>query len=97
MFTRFGAGAETLARDHDDFFFQVEAEVLLYGATKPGAYVTVQGEPDGTFTMRLCLPDKRQVIPAVSASADGVEQRTVVVAIERNTKYMEPLIREAAD
>jgi hypothetical protein len=102
MFTRFGAGAETLAREHDDFFFQVEAEVLLYGATKPGSYVTVQGEPvrlrpDGTFTMRLTLPDKRQVIPAVSASADGVEQRTVVVAIERNTKYMEPLIRESVD
>jgi hypothetical protein len=26
-----------------------------------------------------------------------VEQRTVVVAIERNTKYMEPLIRESVD
>ena len=102
MFTRFGAGAESLARDQDDFFFQVEAEVLLYGATKPGAYVTVQGEPvrlrpDGTFTMRLSLPDKRQVIPAVSASSDGVEQRTVVIALERNTKYMEPVIRESAD
>jgi hypothetical protein len=102
MFTRFGAGAESLAREQDDFFFQVEAEVILYGATKPGAYVTVQGEPvrlrpDGTFTMRLSLPDKRQVIPAVAASADGVEQRTAVIALERNTKYMEPLIRESAD
>jgi hypothetical protein len=62
----------------------------------------VQGEPvrlrpDGTFTMRLSLPDKRQVIPAVAASSDGVEQRTAVIALERNTKYMEPVIRESAD
>lgn len=40
------------------------------------------------------MPDKRQVIPAVAASADGVEQRTVVLAIERNTKVLEPMIRE---
>ena len=30
----------------------------------------------------------------VAASADGVEQRTVVLAVERNTKVMEPQIRE---
>jgi len=58
------------------------------------------GEPvkvrsDGTFTVRLSMPDKRQVIPVVAASKDGIEERTIVVAVERNTKAMEPLIREA--
>ncbi len=50
--------------------------------------------PDGTFTVRLSMPDKRQVIPVVASSKDGVEERTIVVAVERNTKMMEPLIRE---
>ena len=70
--------------------------------TEPGARVTVHGEPvklrpDGTFTMRFSLPNCRQVIPATASSADGLEQRTVVLAVERNTKAMEPLIREAAE
>jgi len=61
--------------------------------------VTLGGEPvalrpDGTFTVRLSMPDKRQVLPVVASSSDGVEQHTVVLAIERNTKVMEPLIRE---
>jgi hypothetical protein len=40
------------------------------------------------------MPDRRQVIPAVSASADGVEKRTVVLAVERNTKVLEPMVNE---
>ena len=57
------------------------------------------GEPvkvraDGTFTMRLSMPDKRQVIPVVAASKDGTEERTIVVAVERNTKAMEPRVLE---
>ena len=44
--------------------------------------------------MRFSLPDSRQIIPAVAASADGVEERTIVLAIERNTKHLEPMIHE---
>jgi uncharacterized protein len=97
---RFQAGVEgLLGRDHA-FFFDLDAELLIFGATEPGARVTVHGEPvklrpDGTFTMRFSLPNCRQVIPATASSADGLEQRTVVLAVERNTKTMEPLIREA--
>ncbi len=59
----------------------------------------LQGEPvqvlaDGTFTVRMSLPDCRQVIPIVSSSADGVEQRTISLAIERNTKRMETIFRD---
>lgn len=97
---RFSAGVEGLLGRDQAFYFDLDAELLIFGATEPGARVTVHGEPvklrpDGTFTMRFSLPNCRQVIPATSASADGLEQRTVVLAVERNTKTMEPLIREA--
>ena len=61
--------------------------------------MTLQGDPvrlrpDGTFTVRFSMPNCRQVIPAVAVSADGIEQRTIVLAVERNTKTMEPLVRD---
>jgi uncharacterized protein len=95
----FGSGAERILNRHRDFHFEVDAEMILFGHTKPDARVTLAGEPvklrsDGSFTIRLSMPDKRQVLPVVAASPDGVEQRTVVIAIERNTKVLEPLTRE---
>lgn len=84
------------------FFFKLDAELIVYGATEPTAKVMIQGEPvqlrpDGTFTMRFSLPDGRQILPAVAYSADGVEERTIVLAVERNTKALEPLIHEASE
>ena len=81
------------------FWFQLDAELIVYGATESNAKVTLQGEPvklrpDGTFTMRFSLPDSRQIIPATAASADGIEERTIVLAVERNTKQLEPLMHE---
>ncbi len=81
------------------FWFQVDAELIVYGATDPAAKVTLQGVPgqlsaDGTFTVRFALPDRRQVIPAVARSRDGREERTIVLAVERNTKELEPIHRD---
>jgi hypothetical protein len=81
------------------FWFQLDAELIVYGATEPHARVTLQGEPvklrpDGTFTMRFSLPDSRQIIPAVATSPDGNEERTIVLAVERNTKHLEPVFHE---
>jgi hypothetical protein len=44
------------------FWFNVNAELIIYGATQPDARVTIGGQPvelrpDGTFTCRLALPD----------------------------------------
>jgi hypothetical protein len=77
------------------FAFQIDAELIVYGSTEPSARVTLQGQPvnlrsDGTFTMRFKLPDSRQIIPAVATSPDGMEERTIVLAVERNTKQLEP-------
>jgi len=82
-----------------DFHFHVDAELIVYGATEPNARVTLQGEPvqlrsDGTFTVRFSMPDARQIIPAVASSADGIEERTIVLAVERNTKELEPMIHD---
>jgi hypothetical protein len=73
----------------------IDAEMIVYGATRPGSYVTLQGEPvkvgaDGTFRVRFEMPNKRQVIPIVASSGDGSSKQTIVLAIERNTKVMEP-------
>jgi hypothetical protein len=94
--TSFGSGA-MLPSKQRKFWFQLDAELIVYGATEANARVTLQGEPvklrpDGTFTMRFSLPDSRQIIPAVAASADGIEERTIVLAVERNTKQLEPMI-----
>jgi hypothetical protein len=99
--TSFGSGAFQFGKQRQ-FRFQLDAELIVYGATEPNAKVTLQGEPiklrpDGTFTMRYSLPDSRQIIPAVAASADGVEERTIVLAVERNTKHLEPVINEVQE
>lgn len=95
--TSFGSGALNFAGKQRKFWFQLDAELIIYGATDPAARVTLQGEPvklrsDGTFTMRFSLPDGRQIIPAVATSPDGIEERTIVLAVERNTKHLEPMI-----
>ncbi len=99
--TSFGSGAFFYGKQRT-FWFQLDAELIVYGATEANARVTLQGEPvklrpDGTFTMRFSLPDSRQIIPAVAASADGVEERTIVLAVERNTKRLEPMIHEVSE
>jgi hypothetical protein len=99
---QFGSGAERVLNRHRDLEFHVDAEMILYGRTKPDAKVTVSGEPiklrpDGSFTVRQPMPDRRQVLPVVASTPDGVEQRTIVIAVERNTKVLEPMVRENND
>jgi hypothetical protein len=99
MRTRYGGGASRVLAASQDLSFAVDAELLVYGVCDPHAHVTLQGEPvplkdDGSFTVRMSLPDRRQVIPVVASSADGVEQRTIILAVERNTKVLEPVIRD---
>lgn len=99
LISRFGPGVDGLLGGRRPFHFEIDAELIVFGKTDPDAKVTLQNEPiklrpDGTFTVRYSMPNARQVIPAVAASANGLEQRTVVLAVERNTKTMEPLIRD---
>ncbi|MBM4000333.1 MAG: DUF4912 domain-containing protein [Planctomycetes bacterium] len=99
---RYGVGAERVLNRQRNFEFEVDAEMIIFGRTKAGAHVTLGGEPiklrdDGAFAVRLALPDRRQVLPIVASTADGVEHRTIVLAVERNTKVMEPVVKEATE
>jgi hypothetical protein len=92
-------GASAISIPGHEFHFEIDAELVVYGSTEIGAKVTIQGEPvrvrtDGSFTVRFSLPDSRQIIPAVASSADGVEERTIVLAVERNTKELEPTFHD---
>lgn len=94
----FGSGA-VLPGKLKKFFFEIDAQLIVYGKTDPTAAVTLQNEPvklrpDGTFTMRYPLPDSRQIIPAVATSTDGMEEQTIVLAVERNTKRLDPMIHD---
>ena len=79
--------------------FEVQAEIIVFGKATPTASVSIAGnpvktKPDGSFTVRMELPDRRQVLPVTAESQDGLQQRTTVIAIERNTKVLEPVSRD---
>ncbi|MCA9148109.1 MAG: DUF4912 domain-containing protein [Planctomycetales bacterium] len=95
-----GITRESINDREANFTLEVDAEMIVFGSTKPGAHVTMGGEPiklrdDGSFALRLPLPDRRQVLPITSSSRDGVMEQTVVLAVERNTKTMEAVTRDA--
>jgi hypothetical protein len=72
------------------FWFVLNTELIVYGATEPDAQVTVQGEPiklrpDGTFTLRYALPDGNQVIPVTAHSGDGIDSITIIPIVSKHT------------
>lgn len=85
----FGGGGEK-ARG---FWFNVNAELIIYGATEPDAKVTLGGHEiklraDGTFSFRFALPDGKYDLPAVAVSADGTDGRAAELRFSRETEYL---------
>jgi hypothetical protein len=75
------------------FWFNVNAELIIYGATEPNAKVTLGGHeiklrPDGTFSFRFSLPDGKYDLPAVAVSADGTDGRAADLKFTRDTQYL---------
>lgn len=75
--------------------FHLDAALIVSGTTHPQAQLSVNGQrvplaADGSFTLRLALADGRHIFPAVSVTPDGHESHTILLAVERNTKVMEP-------
>ncbi len=73
------------------FWFSINAELVLYGATEPDATVTIGGQPiqlrpDGTFSCRLALPDGNHTITVSAVSAQG-ELRQAELKVSRRTDY----------
>jgi len=74
------------------FWFNVNAELIIYGATEPDATVTIGDRtiklrPDGSFSFRFALPDGEYSLPAAAHSADGEETREAHLQFGRNTEY----------
>ena len=73
------------------FWFNVNAELVVYGATEPNATVTIGGRPiplrpDGSFTYRFALPDGQYELPVVAVSADGTDGRAAELKFSRATE-----------
>jgi hypothetical protein len=92
----YGTGADGSLRRARDFHFELDVEMVVFGSTQPNAKLIVGSEPvsvrtDGTFSARIPMPNTRQVIPVTSRARDGSDEQTIVIAVERNTKVMEPV------
>ena len=73
------------------FWFNINAELVIYGATEPGANVAVGGrpiqlQPDGTFSCRCSLPDGEHGVTVSAMSVEG-ELRQAALKFTRRTDY----------
>ncbi len=74
------------------FWFMVNAELIIYGATEPDAQVTIGGRviklrPDGSFSYRFSLPDGQYELPAVAIAYDKSDSRAAELKFSRGTEY----------
>ncbi|MBI3580575.1 MAG: DUF4912 domain-containing protein [Nitrospinae bacterium] len=87
-------GSERPARARDRFWYRLDCELVVYGATEPDATVTMMGEkvqlrPDGTFTARFALPDGIQVIDTKAVSANKKFEKTITPTVSRGTSVFQ--------
>ena len=78
----YGDGVSGLLATPRRLKFDVDAELIVFGSTKPNARVTLRGEPvklraDGSFTVRMSLPNQRQVIPVVASSHTALSSERI--------------------
>lgn len=74
-----------------EFWFNVNAELIVYGATEPNATVTFAGKPiplraDGSFRFHFALPDGQFELPVTAVSADGTDGRAAELKFARATE-----------
>jgi uncharacterized protein len=72
------------------FWFNVNAELIVYGATEPDAKVVFDGKKiplneDGTFRFQFALPDGNYMTPISATSPDAQETREVNLHFRRGT------------
>jgi hypothetical protein len=88
-----GISSPTRKRDQvKGFWFNVNAELIVYGATEPDATVSIGGRkiklrPDGSFSYRFALPDGNYEMPVVAISADETDGRAAEMKFSRHTEY----------
>ena len=74
------------------FWFNINAELIIYGATERGAKVTIGPRavalrPDGTFSFRFALPDGNYDLPVTAVAPDGEESRSAKLFFGRSSHY----------
>jgi len=74
------------------FWLNVNAELIIYGATEPDAKVAIGGReirlrPDGSFSIRFALPDGHYELPVTAVSADQTDGRAAKLRFHRHTEY----------
>lgn len=74
------------------FWLNLNAELVVYGATEPDAIVTIGGRPiplrpDGSFTYRFALPDGQYELPVVAISAVRTDGRAAELKFSRATEH----------
>jgi len=90
----FGASEQMIQpAERREFFLWVNTELTVYGGTAPDAELTFQGRKldlaaDGTFSVRLPLPDGVQDIPVVATSADGKDTKEIQLLVTRSTRFV---------
>ncbi|HTD67933.1 MAG TPA: DUF4912 domain-containing protein [Candidatus Limnocylindria bacterium] len=80
------------AEQRKGFWFNVNAELIIYGATELDASVTIGGRKiqlrrDGTFSFRFALPDGKYDLPVQATSADASDSRQARLEFRRATQY----------
>ncbi|MEE8484155.1 MAG: DUF4912 domain-containing protein [Nitrospinota bacterium] len=95
----FGGSEIALKKPKKGFWFKLDCELIVYGATEPDAKVMLGGKkvslrPDGTFTARYALPDGIRSLPAVATSADMKFEKTITPTVSRNTAAFENVMEE---
>ncbi len=92
MFSAFSpSGSSWSAAPQKGFWFVVNAELIIYGATEPDAKITVDGKPvklrnDGTFSFHYSFPDGQYKLPVVAVSKVGDDKREVQLTFERQSR-----------
>ena len=81
------AGAEP----RSPFRLEIGAELVVFGATEPGAALRmgdrrIAVNPDGTFSLRLLLPEGAHHLSFTATAAGSGEQRGVALRIIRHTQ-----------
>lgn len=84
------------------FWFNINAELIVYGATEPDARVVIDGHvvalrPDGTFSLRFALPDGDYQLSAVATAADAHDERSAMLRFARHTAYRGKVDRHPTD
>ena len=92
MFSAFSPGGSSWSgAPQKGFWFAINAELIIYGATEPTAKVTIDGKPiklrsDGTFSFHHSFPDGQYKLPVVAVSAAGDDKREVQLTFERQSR-----------